>query len=243
MSPVAERTQEPLVRLGGAFMVSPELAEQEKAVGLPPRTLYFRGRTAVLGNPEPGVVAAVIAIFPEWLVEAALVRSLPADRAVAAYLEACWTWSRGAFASVEDPGRVADLGFRVADAVDPGALALFRGWRDAPRPADDPARLGHVLMLLREFRGGIHFAALRAVGLTVAQAVALDPGGGRPRFERTAWRPEDYEPVLASVEGRDDLAQRWRTAMRLTDERFDEALGVLTDAERVEFADRILALG
>lgn len=243
MSFVAERTREALVRLGGAFMVSPELAAREQAVGLPPRTLYFRGRTAVLGDPEPGVVAAVIGIFPEWLVEKALVRGFPADRAIEAYLGGCWDWSRTAFSGSDDPERLAKLGFTAADAADSSGLALFRGWRDAPRPDDGRARLGHVLMLLRELRGGLHFAALRAVGLGVTQAVALDPGGGRGRLLRTGWLPEDAEALLASVEGREDLAARWRDAERLTNERFDEVLAVLSPAEREEFARGLAALG
>ncbi|MEJ2857233.1 MULTISPECIES: SCO6745 family protein [unclassified Saccharothrix] len=243
MSFVAERTREPLVRLGGAFMVSPEFAAREQAVGLPARTLYFRGRTAVLGDPEPGVVAALIGIFPEWLIEKALVRGLPADLAIEAYLGGCWDWSRTALTGAEDSDHLAELGFAVADAADSSGLALFRGWRDAPRPTDGPARLGHALMLLRELRGGLHFAALRAVGLSVTQAVALDPGGGRGRLMRTGWLPEDAEALLASVEGRDDLAARWRDAERLTDDRFDEVLAVLSPPEREKFASGLAALG
>ncbi|MFJ6670851.1 hypothetical protein ACIQMJ_07045 [Actinosynnema sp. NPDC091369] len=242
MPSLAESTREPLVRTGGLFMTSPELAAREQAVGLPPRTLYFRGRTAVLGDPPPGVVASVVGIFPEWLVEAALVRSFPADRAAGAYAGACWDWSRNHLGDVPEPDRFAKLALAVVDGADASALPLFRGWRDAARPADAPAALGHALMVLRELRGGLHFAALRAVGLSVVQAVALDPGGGRGRLLRTGWRPEDAEELLASVADRPDLEERWRRAERLTDERFDDALAVLTDAERAEFAGRLVAL-
>lgn len=223
-------------------MVSPELAAREEAVGLPPRTLYFRGRTAVLGDPPPNVVASVVGIFPEWLVELALVRSFPAERAVDAYLGSCWDWSRNHLAEVSEPDRSAKLGFAVADGADASALPLFRGWRDQVRPDDGPAQLGHALMLLRELRGGLHFAALRAVGLTVSQAVALDPGGGLGRLHRTGWRPEDAEALVASVANRPDLEARWRHAQQLTDDRFDEALSVLSDAERAEFVERLSAL-
>ncbi|MEV8443142.1 hypothetical protein AB0425_37675 [Actinosynnema sp. NPDC051121] len=96
-------------------------------------------------------------------------------------------------------------------------------------------------MVLRELRGGLHFAALRAVGLGVTQAVALDPGGGRGRLLRTGWRPEDAEALPASVADRPDLRDRWRRAERSTDDRFADAPAVLTGAERAEFADRLLA--
>ncbi|MFD1152703.1 helix-turn-helix domain-containing protein, partial [Saccharothrix hoggarensis] len=158
MRSTSELTREQVVSLGGRFMTSPELAAREHASGLPPRTLYFRGRTAVLGDPVPGVVASVIGIFPEWLVETAIVRGFPADRAIDAYLNACWDWSRNHLGAVAEPDRLADLGFAVVDGADPSGLPLFRGWRDAARPDDGPARLGHVLMVLRELRGGLHFA-------------------------------------------------------------------------------------
>ncbi|MEV1114141.1 hypothetical protein AB0I91_03680 [Actinosynnema sp. NPDC049800] len=241
MLSTARLTREPLVEIAGSFMTSPELAAREEAAGLPPRTLYFRGRTAVLGNPSPGVVASVLGIFPEWLVEKALVRAFPADRAIEAYLGGCWDWSRNHLAGTPEPARFAELAFAVVDGAEASALPLFRGWREAARPDDGPAALGHALMVLRELRGGLHFAALRAVGLDVTQAVALDPGGGRGRLLRTGWRPEDAEALLASVADRPDLAARWRRAEQLTDDRFDDALAVLSDAERAEFADRLLA--
>lgn len=224
-------------------MVSTELAAREQGVGLPPRTLYFRGRTAVLGDPPADVVAAVLGIFPTRVVEKSLVRGFPATRAIEAYLGACWDWARDAFSAADRPGRLADLGFAVADAADPSALPLFQGWRGANRPDDAAARLGHALMLLRELRGGLHFAALRAVGLTVAQAVALDPGGGRGRLRRTGWHPDEVDALVAAVEGRADLAARWREAERLTDERFEEALGVLGAGDREAFAAGLEALG
>ncbi|ROP39659.1 SCO6745 family protein [Saccharothrix texasensis] len=241
MLSTARSTRDALVGRAGSFMTSPELAAREEAAGLPPRTLYFRGRTAVLGNPPPGVVASVLGIFPEWLVQAALVRTLPAERAIEAYLGACWDWARDHLGGTPEPARFAELAFTVVDGADASALPLFRGWREVARPDDGPAALGHALMVLRELRGGLHFAALRAVGLGVTQAVALDPGGGRGRLLRTGWRPEDADALLTAVAGRPDLAARWRQAEQATDDRFDDALAVLTDAERAEFAARLLA--
>jgi len=59
--------------------------------------------------------------------------------------------------------------------------------------ADEPRRtaeLAFAVMLLRELRGGLHFAALRAYGVGVPDAVTVDPTGGRrrKRWTRPNWR-------------------------------------------------------
>ena len=90
-------------------------------------------------------------------------------------------------------------------------------------------------MVFREFRGGVHFAALRAVGLTVPEAVVADPEGGRGRLLRTAWSEEAADALIAAAEAKGDLRERWRHAERLSDERVADLLAVtLTDAEREE---------
>jgi hypothetical protein len=48
-------------------------------------------------------------------------------------------------------------------------------------------------------RGGPHFAALRAVGLTVPEAVVADPEGGRDRLLRTAWAPDAADALIAAA--------------------------------------------
>lgn len=50
------------------------------------------------------------------------------------------------------------------------------------------------------------------------------------------------DALLASVEGREDLRARWRDAEQLTNDRFDDALAVLSPAEREEFAAGLAAL-
>ncbi|WP_410656834.1 SCO6745 family protein [Amycolatopsis sp. lyj-112] len=232
--------------LGGKFMTSPELAEVEAEVGLPPRTLYLRGRSAVLGDPPPKVVAELFGIFPHWLFEFALppaMAALDAASAVRAYSRSSAKWAQVSLSDAEDPGRLAELLFRLVDAADASGLALFTGWQGAERPRDDVERLAFALMVFREFRGGIHFAALRAVGLTIPEAVVADPEGGRGRLLRTAWAEEAVDELIAAAEAKGDLRQRWQRAEHLTDRRVAELLdATLAEAERDELRRRLGAL-
>jgi hypothetical protein len=231
---------------GGKFMTSAELAEVEKEVGLSPKSLYLRGRSAVLGDPPPGVVADLFGIFPGWLsdfVLPAAEAAISSGRAIEAYVEALSRWSKAHLEDVENAERLGALLQTVIDGADGSGLALFAGWRRVEAPADPLARLGFALMVLREYRGGLHFAALRAVGLTVAEAVVADPEGGRARLLRTAWSPEAADALIARARSRDDLEDRWRRAETLTDDRMADLLdATLTAEERAELLDLLRAL-
>lgn len=243
---LANRIRPVVQVLGGKFMTSPELAAVEAEAGLPPRSLYLRGRSAVLGDVPPKVAAELFGIFPHWLFEFALppaMAALDASASVRAYTESSARWSRVNLSAVSEPGRLAELLFRVADAADASGLALFAGWQNAERPAGDVERLGFALMLVRELRGGLHFAALRAVGLTVPEAVIADPEGGRERLLRTAWPAEAADELVAAAERKPDLLDRWHRAESLTDDRIGELLSsTLTEPEQAELDRRLVEL-
>ncbi|SDX17656.1 hypothetical protein SAMN05421504_102554 [Amycolatopsis xylanica] len=227
----------PIVQVwGGKFMTSPELAEVEAEKGLGQRSLYLRGRSAVLGDPSPRLAAALFGIFPSWLFEFALpaaTSAISAPDAVRAYLDANASWSRSHLTDIKEPERLAELLFRLTHAADATGLALFAGWQAAERPEDPHERVGQALMILREYRGGIHFAALRAVGLTIPEAVVADPEGGRERLLRTAWAPQAADELIAAASKKPDLAERWQRAEDLTDARMIELLdSALDESER-----------
>ncbi|ADJ42172.1 hypothetical protein AMES_0351 [Amycolatopsis mediterranei S699] len=243
---LANRIRPVVQVLGGKFMTSPELAAVEAEVGLPPRSLYVRGRSAVLGDVPPKVAAELFGIFPHWLFEFVLppaTAALDASAAVRAYAESSARWSRVSLSAVPEPGRLAELVFRVVDAADASGLALFAGWKNAERPAGDVERLGFALMVFRELRGGLHFAALRALGLSVPEAVIADPEGGRERLLRTAWPEDAADELVASAERKPDLRERWHRAEALTDDRIGELLtSALSGPEQAEFARRLAEL-
>ncbi|WP_410587131.1 SCO6745 family protein [Amycolatopsis sp. lyj-23] len=243
---LAHRIRPVVQVLGGKFMTSPELAAVEAEAGLPPRSLYVRGRSAVLGDVPPKVAAELFGIFPHWLFEFVLpaaTAALDAAAAVRAYAESSARWSRVSLSAVPEPGRLAELLFRVVDAADASGLALFAGWKNAERPPGDVERLGFALMVFRELRGGLHFAALRALGLSVPEAVIADPEGGRARLLRTAWPEDAADELIAAAERKPDLRARWRRAEALTDERIGELLAsALLEPEQAELARRLADL-
>lgn len=236
----ARRTRMVVVHRGGRFMASPQIATAERSLRIPPRSLYFRGRSAVLGDAPVGVVGDLFGMFPDWLVELALgaTADVPVDRAVDEFAGACWAWARTHLAHLGRAESLAEALFAVADDADAGGLALFSGWRAAKRPEDAPARLGHALMVVRELRGGLHFAALRARGLGIVDAVLADPEVGPERLRQTGWRPADVGAALARRDGasRERAQQRWSEAQDLTDEAFGDALSALGAAERADLA-------
>lgn len=225
----AAATRERLVSLGSAFMISPEILAEEERAGLPRRSLYFRGRAAVLGDLPPHAVHALYGVFPMRVIEYMIGGSahLPAERAVEAYLESCWTWGRNHLSGA--PGELAGLLFTVVDAADLTALPLVAAWQAATRPAagDHPAALAQALMLARELRGALHFCALRACGLSITQALILDPNGTPARLRRTGWTPEEIDHLTSSAAANPPLADRWRQAEQFTDSAFGSALSVL----------------
>ncbi|WHT19123.1 hypothetical protein N8J89_39570 [Crossiella sp. CA-258035] len=243
---VAAATRKPLVKLGGVFMTSPQMNAHTKALELPRGGLYFRGRAAVLGDPSSTVVAELYGIFPKWLMHAVIpqvTQLLPAKAAVAAYSAACWEWGREALAEVPAAERTAELLFQVSDAADAGNLPLFAGWREATRPEDAPARLAHALNLLREYRGGLHFCALRACGIGIDEALAVNPESGKQIMTRLAWQEEEADALIAATQAKPDLPRRWRQAEDLTDEAMGQTLAAtLSEAELAEFRELMLAL-
>ncbi|PRX44585.1 hypothetical protein B0I33_11194 [Prauserella shujinwangii] len=233
-------------RWGGAFMLSAQLAEVERGAGLRSRALYFRGRAGVLGEVPPAVVADLFGIFPGWLLDAVLpaaAEAVGAAEAVTAYQEAASRWARATLAGLAEPERLAGLLRRLVEAAEPSGLALFGGWRRVAWPEGGAERVVHGLNVLREYRGGVHFAALRAVGLTVPEAVVADPEGGRGRLLRTAWRPEAAEELIARAEAKPGLRERWHRAQRMTDERMGELIeDGLAEPEWAELTGRLRAL-
>ncbi len=224
-------------------MTAPQLFAAEAEAGQPKNALYMRGRSAVLGDPPPVVVAELFGVFQTRLVEVLLSRgSLAADAAVAAYSAGLWQWSRDELAAAAEPGALADLLLKVVDAADACALPLFAGWRAAPRPDGDVERLGHALMLMRELRGALHFAALRTNGVRIAFAVLADPEGGPTRLRRLGWRDEDIEALQSEAASISDLADRWKAAEAATDRLAEETLSVLSPDELVDLTARLTAL-
>lgn len=240
---VSRSTAAALVRIGGRFMNGEHMDTAAEAYRLPGTALYFRGRIGAVGEVSAPVAISLLGLFPRWVVELAWeeTKALPAVAAVHGYVGACTSWGSVALAGLKHADRLVELAEEVVDRAESTALPLFAGWRAVSRPAPGPGRAAYALMLLRELRGGLHFAALRAAGLDVPLAVIGDPIGGLPRLHRTAWRPEDIEPLQRRADAVPDLKQRWNAAEETTSVAFAGCLAVLTQDQVKELADAITA--
>jgi hypothetical protein len=234
---LARRTRATITGVGGRFMIAPQLAAAASRVGVRSHVLYIRGRVAPVGALTPEAAAALLAIMPVALVRRAFERTteLSAERAAEACTEACLEWGRDHLAgiSADRLARLAALGEKVVDTAELSALPLVAGWRAVPRPSDPPARAALVLHLLREHRGALHLAAVRAQGLDVPVAILADPGAGEARLRAFGWRDADLEAIRARAARLDDVPGRWAAAERDTDAAFGWALSVL-DADEAE---------
>jgi hypothetical protein len=230
---VSRDTRAALVDTGGRFMTSRQMTAAAQRLGMQAGGLYFRGRVGPLGALSAPAAVATIAIFPAWVVELTWAQSadLPDSVAVDAYVAACGAWGDAHLSGLPGADRLATLAEAVVDEADPSALPLFAAWKAQPRPAGGPARTACALMVLRELRGGLHFAALRCHGLPVPAAVLADPGGGLSRLRRTAWRDDEILALQAYAAATPDLERRWVAAEEDTTAAFARQLAVLSAAD------------
>jgi hypothetical protein len=230
-----------LVDVGGRFNTASEMAAEAKPLGMKAGPLYLRGRIGILGTLTPIAAGALLGSFPQWVLDAVWESSAgqEAEDLVAAYSRALVAWGSNHLAGLADAERTADLIEPIVDAADPSALPLFAGWRAAVRPQDPPARAAHLLMVLRELRGGLHFAALRAHRLDVPVAGLVDPRGGEARLRRLGWTDQDIAELRIRSATVPDAVQRWNAAEQVTDASFASCLAVLDTDARAELATLI----
>lgn len=200
-----------LVDLGGRFMVSAEMDEVAAGLGLEPYSLYFQGRGGVLGTVSDTVLRRVLGTFAERAVRAGMADRLAPQEAVTGFAEALARWSAD---HLPAHARLAHTIERIVDVPGGDSLLLFAAWREQPRPdLDTPAGLGHQLFLLRELRGGLHLAALSALGLPAPQATLADPDGGPERLLRLGFGPAEISAF------QEELPTSRREALRVEAER------------------------
>jgi hypothetical protein len=215
--------------LGGAFMISAEAKAAGKEGGYRGWALYLAGRGGVLGPAPVEVVESVFAFHAPELVRAGWAGGLavrPVAETVERYVEVCHAWGRRHYSELDGAERLARLLARVVDAADPLGWPLYAGWRRLELPADPPARVAHLLHVLREHRGGAHLCAVRLARVSPLEAIVAGVGGpGNAAF--FGWA-EPY-PVVD-----DDVQARRARAEELTDELVAPAYDALSTDEAAE---------
>lgn len=179
-APLARAVQGAVERLGSGFMVSRETRALRDQTGLGGWELYFAGRCGVLGDVDADVVAAAALFFPAERVRLLWDASRSAEsraQLVARYADAAHGWGRRRLDGFAGSDRLAELLEPLIAAAPATAAPLFAGWRALPLPADGPARVVHLLQILREHRGAMHGIAVLASGLTPLWAILAGPDG------------------------------------------------------------------
>lgn len=227
--------------LGSKYMLDKKTRETATELGYPhPFAFYFLGRGGVLGDVDADVVVAAFAFFEPGMVrtmwDMARQTSDP-ENAVAQYAAVCADYGRDHIAKAPNLERFNELAEKVLAKVDVTGLSLFAGWRGVERPSDPPARAYHNIALLREWRGSAHICAVAASSLTAQQAIvtgAASTEAGVATAKAFGWSGECGDT--------DALAPARRAVEASTTAMQAEAFGVLTDSERVEFAELVDAI-
>jgi helix-turn-helix protein len=208
--------------IGSAFYFHPDTVATAKGHGLDGFRMYFLGRGGVLGDVEPDVVLSAFGYFEPgllahmWNTAKAI---MPPRDAARVYMAANHDLGRAMLADVAGLDDYADAAAAVVAAADVGGYPLFAGVRAEPVPADAPARAIHLGMVLRELRGSVHLAAIRAAGLTTLTAHAIK-------------RPADVELFgwKQSPEITDDDRARHDHAEAMTNDMLAGSFDVLDEA-------------
>jgi hypothetical protein len=223
---LAWRVTEPLHAM--VYFV-PEAPERYAKLGLEPMDGYFASRGAALGPVGPELVTAVFYNFnpatPEQLVQA---RLEAADAAL----------TRGLGEEVVSGPEVAEAAELARQAAEkavtlPHGRPLFAAHAALPWPDRPHLVLFHAQMLLREFRGDGHVAALLANGISGLDAIVMHAASGEidPRFLRgtRGWSREQW------AEAEDDLR---RSGLMDAEGRLTEA-GVALRAHVEDRTDQV----
>jgi hypothetical protein len=236
----AKALASPVGYLGGIWMTDPATYEHGEAAGVKGRGFYFLGRGAAMGDARAEAVAAAMAFFPwEQVVDFYNEgrAQLASEPALEAFSTALWNWGRKRISSASKLDRTAQLLARVVDGAEAAGRPLFAGWREAPRPSDSAALTIHLLHVLRELRGATHAIAVFASGITPVEA-AVVRADLMPKFgtaESMGWTP----PI---PECTDELRARRAGAEELTDRMMAAAFAILSESDRAELVECVLAV-
>ncbi|MFM7263592.1 MAG: SCO6745 family protein [Acidimicrobiales bacterium] len=238
---LVNRTKVTIGGLGARYMLHPETAAIGTAAGYENGwAWYFTGRGGVLGDVDASVVASAFGFFGEPMVRMMWEEGTKVEGARAAgtrYAAACAEFGRRRLQGATGLERFNELAERVMSAVDGSGLSLFVALRAEAAPADPAGRAYWNICLLREWRGSEHVVAVRASGLTPAQAILTgypDAATGIKEASRRGFG--DGHPDATP------LADVRRRAEELTDTLQAAGYDVLSAGERAELASLVDSL-
>ena len=191
------------------------------AVALPDGSAYFTSRGSLLGQVQPGVIAAAFGVFKPAVVKAGVQHGWSLTDAPTIFAArragAVAQLERVLGAAGDDVGRTATLLARAVEPLGVEGRPLYAGleswWDD---PSDPWTRLFHLGDMLRECRGDAHVAAWSSAALDAVEIGLLnDVYMGLPlkSYVRTrGWSDEELDAGESRLVARGWLADGALTA-------------------------------
>lgn len=213
------------------------------ALGLDFLTGYVWSRSSVLGEAEPGVVAAAFGVFEPGAVAGLLAAAREAcslQQVRGAREAAAVTALRETIGAEPEALETTATALREAAlCADVAGRPLYAGTKDQPVPTDPHAALWHAATLLRECRGDSHLGACVAAGLTGLEANLLtELWVGYPPLSYAgsrAWSAEAMAAAQESLRTRgllegEALSSAGRALRERVEESTDQAMAAVVAA-------------
>lgn len=238
----------PMEAAGAAFMLHPEQHEASLAAGYDhPFSGYFAGRGGMVGDVSAEQLTETFYSFPLEVVSLFWNAGKPVHGAAGGadlYHSQAATWAEKQLAGVEGLERYAELGEKIIAKAPADAGPVYAGWAARPRATSPAAHAFQVLLVLRELRGALHIAGLRAAGIGPKEAHLLNnpgycpnrPPSGEAYAGLFGWS-EPWPDVSHLKAGRDEVEEATNTqvteivASALTAEEAEEFAGIAAAIE------------
>lgn len=218
----AHKTWKTLEPFHSMIYFAPEAQEEYAGIGLDlkaNRALgYFPARAAAMGPVGPGIVHATFFSFSRAACEFGLAgawdAASPAEVLAARYRGADRALRRMCGDALDGPdvAEAVALCRTACEGATGDGRALYAAHADLPWPDAPHLQLFHAIMLLREFRGDGHIAAMVAAGVSGLEAavmhVALGESWSRRAMQKTrVYTDEQWDEATAGLVSRGWLTE------------------------------------
>ncbi len=210
----ARKTWKTLEPVHAMIYFAPEAREEYAGVGFDlkanPALGYFPSRAAAMGPVGPGIVHATFFNFSRVACEFGLAgaweTASPADVLAARYRGADRALRRMCGDALDSPdvAEAVTLCRTACEGATDDGRPLYAAHADLPWPDAPHLQLFHAIMLLREFRGDGHIAALVAAGVSGLEAavmhVAMGDSWSRRALQKTrGYSDEQWDGAVAAL--------------------------------------------
>lgn len=208
------------------YYFSQSTIDTGKSLGLKGMEFYVAGRGGALGDCDGQVVAAAFGYFNPVIINAAwslATAKHPARTLGFAHYECAAVVGREKLSTLPNLAEFVSAMQKVFDATDADGLALFAAFKSLPLVDDLPGRAMQLAASLREYRGSAHLVAIRANGLSSAQAHFIKRPTDMKMF---GWSENEYPQID------DAIRERMVKVEELTDTLCAPPYAVLNETEQ-----------